>query len=216
MLATLILLSFTAGSPLRRSKESSTGMVTTPSGDTSTTAIYCAPFCDDVDFSALSRTRDMWVEVFAIHDTVTGQNIGKSTVNRVRRAWMFGKWVQEGETPDGGIGGGYDSGASSGGYGSSAQTGYESPSSAPPAYGSPNPSSAPGPIYSQTESAAVVSADVQACCTCQQGPPGEAGPPGDDGEDGADGNPGEDGKDGRDGQILPASGPQSEPCIICP
>uniref|UniRef100_A0A1I8AXG6 Secreted protein n=1 Tax=Steinernema glaseri TaxID=37863 RepID=A0A1I8AXG6_9BILA len=53
MLIAFILLSLTAGSPLRRSKGPSTEMVTTPSGDTSTTAIYCAPFCDDVDFSAL-------------------------------------------------------------------------------------------------------------------------------------------------------------------
>uniref|UniRef100_A0A0R3RWP3 Col_cuticle_N domain-containing protein n=1 Tax=Elaeophora elaphi TaxID=1147741 RepID=A0A0R3RWP3_9BILA len=62
--------------------------------------------------------------------------------------------------------------------------------------------------------AAVINAELNVCCTCNQGPAGPAGPEGDPGNDGKDGINGIDGKNGIDGHLKPAV--HADLCLICP
>ncbi len=143
------------------------------------------------------------------------QHSSETRPSRVRRGWMFGKWMGDQPAHDNEQGkndhenelAGYEhrTAATASGYSSPPLSAYQEPVVAP----------TPNVIQQCNLSIAYHNRRSAAGCTCQQGAAGEPGPPGDDGVDGMDGKPGVDGSPGKDGVMIAAPA-APEPCIICP
>ncbi|KAM3718217.1 Cuticle collagen [Dirofilaria immitis] len=136
-----------------------------------------------------SRSRDLLSEITALQ-------IGKKFFNRIKREWLFGKWIP---------GNLYDNTQNVNKYfdGTSSNK-YEA---------------IPVSRIAESDSMSNVNYNNE-CCTCYVGVVGPPGPEGEEGKKGMDGYPGKDGKPGKDSRILPVSTKEyveeQEPCIICP
>ena len=116
---------------------------------------------DEVDYCRF-KAKDMWVEVHALHDTMSengstrirrnaagaaaasasGASADGKTDQRQKRAWMFGKWMDT----DAGAANSYNGGGSSGGGGSGGYGGVQPPLATSNGYEQPaNSYQAPAP-----------------------------------------------------------------------
>uniref|UniRef100_A0A0N4ZYL6 Col_cuticle_N domain-containing protein n=1 Tax=Parastrongyloides trichosuri TaxID=131310 RepID=A0A0N4ZYL6_PARTI len=138
-----------------------------------------------------AHSKDIWVEVFSIQDTINSKRLYSSS-QRFKRSWAFGKWVNDDASN------------------------YEE--NKPPIpeqnYSGNNDNVKSIPTPERTHEP--ISRPQTTKCPCLQGLPGDPGSPGEDGVPGKDGQPGIDGENGKDGEVLPFEGPVREPCIICP